>query len=91
MNHVGDRLGAPGHYVSRGVSGVLFVPGEATGLAGDAAIDWYKGHTVNHESICDEGAPGYINPLHAWLPSWLKGPQIYLPGIHPNGDVDFEW
>jgi RHS repeat-associated protein len=91
VNHVGDRLGAPGHYVSRGVSGVLFVPGEATGLAGDAAIDWYKGHTVNHESICDEGAPGYINPLHAWLPSWLKGPQIYLPGIHPNGDVDFEW
>jgi RHS repeat-associated protein len=90
VNWVGDHLGAPGHYISRTVS-TVFVPGEAFGLAGDAAIDWIKGHTVNNESICDEGMRGYINPFHQWLPGPLKGPQVYLPGIHPNGDIDFEW
>jgi hypothetical protein len=91
VNWVGDQFGAPGHYISRAVSGVAFVPGEALGLGGDAAIDWLKGHTVNNETTCDEGMRGYINPFHAWLPGPLKGPQVYLPGIHPNGDVDFEW
>lgn len=57
---------------------------------GYAAIDWVKGHTVNNESVCDEGQEGYINPFHQWLPGPLKGPQVYLPGIHPNGDI-IEW
>jgi len=46
---------------------------------------------VNNETICDEGQRGYINPLPNWLPGALKGPQVYLPGIHPNGDIDFAW
>jgi hypothetical protein len=64
---------------------------EAGGLGGDVAIDWIKGHTVNHETICDEGLRGFINPFHRWLPGPLKGPVVYLPGIHANGEVDFEW
>jgi hypothetical protein len=60
-------------------------------LGGDAGIDWIKGHTVNGESICDEGTVGYINPFHSWLPGPLKGPQIYLPGIHQNGTKDIAW
>jgi len=64
---------------------------QGIGLGGDIAVDWVKGHTVNDESICDEGKRGYINPFHQWLPGPLKGPQVYLPGIHANGDIDFEW
>jgi RHS repeat-associated protein len=59
---------------------------EALGLAGDVAIDELKG-----ELSCDEGERGYINPLHSFLPSSLRGPKVYLPGIHRNGSVDFEW
>jgi hypothetical protein len=25
------------------------------------------------------------------LPSGLRGPQIYLPGVHCNGSVDVAW
>ena len=59
---------------------------EASGLAGDAAIDWIKGHTVNYESVGDEGIRGGI------FPRWFfgGGPQVYLPGIHRNGHIDFE-
>ena len=56
------------------------------GLGGDIAIDAVKG-----ESIGDEGTNGYINPLHSYLPSGLRGPQIYLPGVHCNGSVDVAW
>jgi RHS repeat-associated protein len=69
VNRVGDYVGALGHYISRGVSGVVFVPGEASGLAGDVAIDWFKGHTVNDETICDEGMRGYINPSTRGCPA----------------------
>lgn len=64
---------------------------QAKGLSEDALIDWIKGHTVAEESICDEGKVGYINPLHDFLPGPLKGPQTYLPGIHENGEINFEW
>ena len=63
----------------------------AFGLGGDVGIDWIKQHTVNDESIRDEGRTGYINPLHSFLPSSLRGPQLYLPGVHSDGSVDFEW
>lgn len=88
INWVGDQTGLSG--LSHVVALPLTVP-QALGLGGDAAIDWLKGHLVNNESICDEGKPGYINPLHSYLPGWLKGPQVYLPGIHPDGSIDFEW
>jgi len=63
----------------------LVVP-EALGLAGDVLLDKIKG-----EPVCDEEIEGFLNPLHSFLPSSLQGPQVYLPGIHPNGSVDFEW
>ena len=67
------------------VASPLAIP-EAVGLAGDVAIDAIKG-----ESICDEGVEGYINPLHSFVPPSLRGPKVYLPGVHPDGSVDFEW
>jgi RHS repeat-associated protein len=90
LNSVGSQLGAPGSAVSHVLALPLVVP-QALGLGTDAGIDWIKGQTVSNESICDEGKVGYINPLHQWLPGPLKGPQIYLPGIHANGSVDFQW
>ena len=69
----------------------FYVAPEALGLGGDALLDWIKGHTVNNESICDEGQRGYLNPLHGYLPAFLRGPRVYLPGIHQNGKVDFQW
>lgn len=90
INSVGARFGVVGSVVSH-VLAVPFAPVEAAGLGGDVLIDWVKGHTVDNESICDEGKIGYINPLHSFLPNPFKGPQVYLPGIHGNGEVDFEW
>ena len=66
---------------------------EAAGLGGDIAIDWVKGHTGEMEQVNDEGKVGYINPLHGILPSYLKGPQWYLPGWHQDNRkvVDWSW
>jgi RHS repeat-associated protein len=90
INWVGSHFGTPGRFVSHVFALPLVFP-EAYGLTGDVAIDWIKGHTVANESICDEGLRGYINPLHAYLPGPLKGPVVYLPGIHTGGKIDFEW
>jgi len=90
INSFGDRYGLVGRSVSH-ILAVPLVPAEAIGLGGDVLVDWVKGHTVNNESICDEGKVGYINPLHAYVPGPFKGPTTYLPGIHENGQVDFEW
>lgn len=76
--------------ISHILAAPLAIP-EAVGLGGDVGIDWIKGHTVNNESMCDEGQNGYINPLHSFLPDRLKGPQVYLPGVHSDGYVDFQW
>ncbi len=74
------------YYASYQADGALpgaFAPTEATGLGADAAIDWIKGHTVNHASICDEGIRGHILPFH-------RGPATYLPGVHRGTcHVDF--
>lgn len=90
INHFGDQFGPAGTVVSRIIDSPLLVP-EAAGLAGDVGIDWVQGHTVNHESTCDEGQKGYINPLHDYVPGPLKGPQVHLPGVHSNGHFDWEW
>jgi hypothetical protein len=58
---------------------------ESEGLAGDLFIDLLK-----RESLRDEHRIGYVNPLHSFLPSWLRGPKLFLPGIGPRR-VDFEW
>jgi RHS repeat-associated protein len=90
INSLGKEFGLPGEVVSHLAALPLTVL-EALGLSGDALIDLIKSQTVNNESICDEGKVGYINPLHGYVPEPLKGPEAYLPGIHENGEIDFEW
>jgi len=90
VNQFGDRFGPVGTVASRVIDSPLLIP-QAIGLVGDVAIDWVKGHTVNNESTCDEGKKGYINPLHDYVPGPLKGPQVYLPGVHSDGHFDWEW
>ncbi len=91
INELGSELGVPA--ISHAVALPLILP-ELAGLSQDALLDWIKGHTIAVESICDEGITGPINPLHSFgfVPSWLRGgPEVYLPGIHPNRSVDLEW
>jgi uncharacterized protein RhaS with RHS repeats len=84
INDVGSHLGVPGRIASHVVVAALGLPAvETVGLAGDVAGDAIKG-----ESIRDEGVKGSIDPLHDWLGS---GPKTYLPGVHANGKIDFEW
>jgi hypothetical protein len=90
ISSVGNKLGLPGEVVAHGLNLPLALV-QAEGLCEDALIDWVKGHTVNNESIRDEGKVGYINPLHEFLPGPLKGPKTYLPGIHENGKIDIGW
>ncbi len=90
INSVGDQLGVRGEVVAHTLNIPLALI-QARGLCQDALIDWVKGHTVNDESIRDEGIEEYINPLHSYLPPFLRGPKTYLPGIHENGSVDLEW
>ncbi|MDQ1438500.1 MAG: hypothetical protein QOK43_2129, partial [Acidimicrobiaceae bacterium] len=60
---------------------------ESLGLWGDQVIDRWKG-----ESVRDEGTKGYITPWHSWTNGpirFLRGPYIYLPGIHGDGRRDY--
>lgn len=94
INAVGSTFGGPGRDIAKVVAAPFAVP-EGLGLAGDITIDFFKGVVFGDESIYDEGHQGYINPLHSFLPSWLRGPQIYLPGLYKNPcgrvRVDFSW
>lgn len=90
INHVGEQLGPAGTALAHVVAAPLLIP-QLEGLSVDASIDALKGELFGSESICDEGVRGSINPLHSFLPSWLQGPRVYLPGIHPDGAVDVEW
>jgi hypothetical protein len=61
---------------------------EWLGLEADARIDRWKG-----EAVGDEGVRGYVTPWHSWTNGrlrFLRGPKIYLPGIHASGRRDFE-
>jgi uncharacterized protein YukE len=86
INQLGSGFGTPGRVVSHIVAAPLVVP-QVLGLGGDAGIDWVKGHTVNNESVRDEGQFGGI------LPRFILGggPKTWLPGLHPDGTVDLEW
>ena len=90
INHLDEQFGLPGEVVSH-LAALPLAQLEALGLTGDVAIDALKNLILGHESICDEGKVGYINPLHGFVPGPLKGPQVYLPGVHENGEIDFEW
>jgi RHS repeat-associated protein len=92
INSLGKEFGLPGEVASH-LAALPLTELEALGLSGDALIDWIKGHTVNSESICDEG-PGFVarlNPLHQYLPIPGEPAIRNPPGIHSNGEVDFEW
>lgn len=56
--------------------GALSIPG-AAGLGVDAFADWAEGSPIG-----DEGKFGHVLPGG-------RGPVIYLPGIHPNGCIDW--
>jgi RHS repeat-associated protein len=90
INYLGEQFGLPGEVVSH-LAALPLAKLEALGLAGDVGIDALKNLILGNESICDEGKVGYINPLHGFAPGPLKGPAIYLPGVHETGQVDFEW
>ena len=90
IESVGNQFGVPGQVIAHGLN-IPLALAQAEGLCEDALIDWVKGHTVNTESIGDEGKVGYVNPFHELLPGPLKGPKTYLPGIHENEHVDFRW
>lgn len=84
INALGKKGGTAGSVVSHLLASPLAAL-ELHGLLGDVVIDLLKG-----ESIHDERVPGYINPLHSFLPRRLRGPQTYLPGIGRRG-IDFQW
>ncbi len=90
IKDLGAKFGLPGEVIAH-LDSLSLAQFQALGLAGDAAIDVLKNELFGNESICDEGTLGYINPLHGFLPGPLKGPQIFLPGIEPNGHIDIEW
>ncbi len=89
INSVGDDLGVPGKAVAHALN-IPLALAQAEGLCKDALIDWIKGHTINDESIGDEGKGSevFLNPFHEWFPG---GPVIHnAPGIDPHGHIDFE-
>ena len=89
-NAFGDRFGPVGTVVSRIVTAPLLVP-EAWGLSSDAYMDWVKNKMLsNGEPICDEGqrAPklGHYLKSHG-----IDLGDMYFPGLHANGSIDWEW
>jgi RHS repeat-associated protein len=90
INSLGKEFGLPGEVISH-LESLPLAQLQALGLAGDVIIDALKNFILGHESICDEGKVGFINPLHGYLPGPLKGPATYLPGVHENGEINFEW
>ncbi len=78
INDLGEQFGVPGEVVSH-LAALPFAELEALGLTGDVALDALKNLIFGHESLCDEGIVGYINPLHGFVPGPLKGPEVYLP------------
>jgi RHS repeat-associated protein len=90
INSLGKQFGLPGEVISH-LESLSLAQLQALGLAEDAGIDALKSFILGHESICDEGTVGFINPLHGFLPDPLQGPQVELPGIEPGGHIDIEW
>jgi hypothetical protein len=86
INEVGCHLGAPGKAAAK----ILSLPlafHEAVGLAGNEAVS-YGVLALNHgKANLYEGIHGTVVPHFAWN----NAPKIYLPGIHQDGQIDFEW
>ena len=89
INGFGERFGPVGTVLSRILTAPLLLP-EALGLAGDVGLDWVKNKLLGPESTCDEGvvAPrlGHFAKGHG-----LNAGDMYFPGVHSNGSVDWQW
>jgi hypothetical protein len=95
LDQFGCSLGEAG-CIAAHVLSLPLVPGEALGLGVDAGGDWLKSQFLpNYPGVCDEGLP------NQWLLGSQAGPlfndwfgwnwKVTFPGIHPNGNVDFQW
>jgi RHS repeat-associated protein len=95
LNKFGCSLGEAG-CIGAHLLSLPFVPGEAVGLGVDAGGDWLKQQFLpNYPGVCDEGLP------NQWLLGSQAGPlfndwfgwdwKVTFPGIHPNGQIDFQW
>jgi RHS repeat-associated protein len=93
VNSVGCSLGSAGCALAHAIS-LGFVPAEAVGLGADMAIDAIKPEDWADES-CSQSDKRAINPAHSFLPSWLQGPKVYLPGAYRDSQgqphINFEW
>ncbi|HEX7083735.1 MAG TPA: hypothetical protein VF186_06450 [Gaiellaceae bacterium] len=85
INAAGSKGGRAGSIVSHALAAPLTIP-EAVGLAQDVLLDEVKGESIHDEQF----KHGYVNPLHSFLPPWLRGPRTYLPGVGKDS-IDFEW
>jgi hypothetical protein len=85
INAAGAKAGRVGSAVAHVVAAPFTVP-EAVGLGQDVVIDEIKGESIHDEQI----KHGYLNPLHSFLPPWLRGPTTYLPGVGKDS-INFEW
>ena len=86
INWVGDHFGTPGRIASHILAAPLAIP-EAIGLAGNEAVS-YGVLALNHgKANLYEDLKGTIVPHFAWP----DAPRVYLPGIHFDGKIDFEW
>jgi hypothetical protein len=92
INAAGNKLGLPGQIIAHGLA-LPWAWLQVVGLSFDAGIDWIKGHTVNNESVCDEGPreKAYLNPFHSYLSVPGEPYEENPPGIHKDGHVDIEW
>ena len=90
VNGFGDSLGPAGTVGSRILTAPLILP-EAAGLGGDVGIDWAKNKFLqNGESTCDEGVTAPILGHYAKSHGIDIG-DMYFPGVHSNGSVDWQW
>jgi hypothetical protein len=60
---------------------------EAAGLAGNEVVSYGVLALNKGKANLYEGIHGTIVPHFAWN----NAPRVYLPGIHRDGQIDFEW
>jgi hypothetical protein len=86
INELGAHFGTPGKVVAKVLAAPLVV-NEAVGLAGNEAVSYGVLALNNGKANLYEGIRGTVVPHFAWH----NAPRVYLPGIHRDGHIDFEW
>jgi hypothetical protein len=86
VNFIGKQFGSVGNVLAHEVNKEL-VPFEICGLVGNEALSVAILETNNGRANMYEGFYGRV------LPSFVADniPQVYLPGIHEDGKIDFAW